>query len=427
MENQLRFLPEELLADILGRLAPRSLAVSRCVCKAWRAIVDGHHLLRPDLLPLTLGGIFISLTREAAPSEFFAPPFMGPKIASKLQNYVCMMDYCWDIPHIIGCCNGLLLLDGIVVNPATQRWARLPPCPPSLPDGTTGFGFDDAYLAFDPVLSPHYEVVLIKEPLDYDKTLLDRSEWPPPLYKLCVYSSETGRWEEKPFVREGGPAGTVSAVRSASEPEYRHSACWHGALYIHCTSDFIMRVNLSSDKYRVIKLPSRINSGRYDELYLGKSKKGVYGAFLHGRCRLQVLFLNESGDEAKWVSKHDIDLEAVAHFSPDQYPWILHEGNLDEDNNTGGIMDENLRWDSDNDDVLDTEEKGAKCHYGHVSIFGFHPYKEIVFLYVSNARVVACHLNSPKIQDVGQLQVKYRDDVINTTFVYMPCLFGDLS
>jgi hypothetical protein len=35
------FLPDEVLVDILDRLAPCSLAVSRGVCKAWRAIVDG--------------------------------------------------------------------------------------------------------------------------------------------------------------------------------------------------------------------------------------------------------------------------------------------------------------------------------------------------------------------------------------------------
>jgi hypothetical protein len=77
MEYQQRFLPEEVLVDILGRLAPCSLAVSRGVCKAWRAIMDNHHLLRADLLPLSMGGIFISLIREPAPPEFFVLPSMA--------------------------------------------------------------------------------------------------------------------------------------------------------------------------------------------------------------------------------------------------------------------------------------------------------------------------------------------------------------
>jgi hypothetical protein len=99
------FLPDEVLVDILDRLAPCSLAVSR----GWR--MQGmarhrgrYHLLRADLLPLSIGGIFISLIREPAPPEFFAPPCMALKIASKLENYV-VMDYSCDMPHILGCCN----------------------------------------------------------------------------------------------------------------------------------------------------------------------------------------------------------------------------------------------------------------------------------------------------------------------------------
>ena len=52
--NPAQMLPDDMLADVLGRLPPRSLAVSRCVCTAWRAVIDARRLLRPDLLPLSL-------------------------------------------------------------------------------------------------------------------------------------------------------------------------------------------------------------------------------------------------------------------------------------------------------------------------------------------------------------------------------------
>jgi len=54
-------LPDDVLAGVLRRLAPRGLAASRCVCKAWRRVVDDRCLLRADLLPLSLGGIFLNL------------------------------------------------------------------------------------------------------------------------------------------------------------------------------------------------------------------------------------------------------------------------------------------------------------------------------------------------------------------------------
>ncbi|GJN23723.1 hypothetical protein PR202_gb11396 [Eleusine coracana subsp. coracana] len=85
---------------------------------------------------------------------------MATKIAGKLENYVEMMADYFDPISIVHCCNGLLLLDSRVVNPATRQWERLPPCP-ALPDPrTVYFGDNDAYIAFDPTMSPHYEVLL---------------------------------------------------------------------------------------------------------------------------------------------------------------------------------------------------------------------------------------------------------------------------
>jgi hypothetical protein len=46
-------LREDVLADILRRLAPRWLATSRRVCRAWRATVDNRRLLS------SVAGIFI--------------------------------------------------------------------------------------------------------------------------------------------------------------------------------------------------------------------------------------------------------------------------------------------------------------------------------------------------------------------------------
>jgi hypothetical protein len=44
-------LPDDVLADVLGRLRPRWLAAARCVRKSWRRVIDDRRLLRTDLLP----------------------------------------------------------------------------------------------------------------------------------------------------------------------------------------------------------------------------------------------------------------------------------------------------------------------------------------------------------------------------------------
>ncbi|KAM3392647.1 hypothetical protein ACQJBY_013677 [Aegilops geniculata] len=57
-------LPAELLADVLRRVAPRGLAACRCACKALLGIIDARRLLRTDLLPHSVDGIFINFHSE---------------------------------------------------------------------------------------------------------------------------------------------------------------------------------------------------------------------------------------------------------------------------------------------------------------------------------------------------------------------------
>ena len=68
-------LPNDLLADVLGRLPARSLAASRRVCKAWRDLVDEQRLLLRlrCLLPHSLRGLFINYQNYKRP-HFFARP-----------------------------------------------------------------------------------------------------------------------------------------------------------------------------------------------------------------------------------------------------------------------------------------------------------------------------------------------------------------
>jgi hypothetical protein len=71
-----RELPDDLIAEVLCRLPPRSLAVSRCVCRAWRDLVDSRRLLRADRLPLSVGGIFMSYCAQLP--GVLLPPHDGP-------------------------------------------------------------------------------------------------------------------------------------------------------------------------------------------------------------------------------------------------------------------------------------------------------------------------------------------------------------
>ncbi|RLN16038.1 hypothetical protein C2845_PM02G07530 [Panicum miliaceum] len=160
-------LPEDLLADVLRRLAPRWLATSRCVCRAWRATVDHCGLLRAvaGLLPRSVAGILLQL--ENTSSSFLSRPSAGPAVSVDLDCTFSSGDGSKvhdDSFEVRGHCNGLILLqDGAVscvANPATRRWAHLPPRPPP-PFAGPDYFYADGYLVFDPTVSPYYEVFSI--------------------------------------------------------------------------------------------------------------------------------------------------------------------------------------------------------------------------------------------------------------------------
>lgn len=122
-ESHVQLLPDEMLEDVLRRLAPRGVAVSHCVCKAWRAAIDGGRLLRAELLPRSLGGIFVDF------NMLVRPEFLSSSSSSRVSG---------DLSYtprpktpVVDHCNGLLLRSSdVVVNPDTWQWAYLPPRPP---------------------------------------------------------------------------------------------------------------------------------------------------------------------------------------------------------------------------------------------------------------------------------------------------------
>ncbi|TVU01385.1 hypothetical protein EJB05_53154, partial [Eragrostis curvula] len=362
------FMPDDVLVDILRRLAPRCIAASRCVCKAWCLVVDNHRLLRADLLPLSLGGIFLN-HQDLWSTQFLCRPTTGAAVSGRLDHTVPgESDYTPRI-HVEDHCNGLILLDHCIVNPATREWALLPPRPPlpqPPPPGEENV-FTYEYLVFDPTLSPKYELLVVPI-FSVNLNGCEESEWPPSTLILSVFSSTTGSWEERTFSRDGVTARMLPGMVGSVQFQGRQCGYWRDALYIGCSDNFIMRISLSDNTYGVIRLLTEDGEPTEDpkDLFLGKSVKGIYCASLFKESQLQVWFLN---DQTEWVLKHDSDILPIMpnlnEFDIDRDgPWILQEFDYlneaaqysDEDfaekDCNKGIVEDNFEWDSDNDDVL---------------------------------------------------------------------------
>ncbi|RLN42042.1 hypothetical protein C2845_PM01G15890 [Panicum miliaceum] len=348
------------------------------------------------------------------------------------------------VRRVLSHCAGLLLCGRYghgryVANPATRRFARLPPSPPP----TLGETFDQAAcLVYDPKVSPHYEVFLIPVLPEEHDTKLDpetlRSEWPPSSYATQVFSSATQRWQEASFLRVGEAAGVVADMKPSPNWDVpKHTAYWRGALYVHCLGDVI---SLSDAKYQVVKTPR-------DKTYLrlGRSEKGVYCTISEdGFHDLSIWHLNESYGQMEWVLKHHVNLRSFArklHALEDYHmqnrgPWILQDNNYRKhhrgDDNYAAVAEPEFEWDSDNDNVLDTGNMAEGNYTGCTGVLGFHPYKEIVFLDASLRRGVAYHWNTAKFQDLGNIwpqdygEIAGRVADIEMSFIYTPCWLEEL-
>uniref|UniRef100_A0A0E0KHE4 F-box domain-containing protein n=1 Tax=Oryza punctata TaxID=4537 RepID=A0A0E0KHE4_ORYPU len=428
-----QLLSDDVLTDVLTRLAPRWLAASRCVCKAWCAVIDTRHLLRSDLLPLSLTGIYLNF-HEILHSVFLSRhSSTRPVISGMFTDYTPIDNLVED--H----CNGLLLLWSGIANPATRQWTPLPPSPPQAVWMKDFYRFDN-YLVFDPTISTHYEIFKIPRVphigFDVVDPMVKSLQWPPSPCVLEVFSSRTRQWGERSFVRDGEAAGTIADMALAFLYHHFNGVYWHGALYVHCQVDFVMRISLSDNKYQVIKLPMNTEVCKYKTHSLGRSIRGVHYALIDNEHRLRVWFLNELYGQMTWELKHDKDLCFLLRCQKiciqNDGPWTLHNKNYfgdpsQNDNDYEAYKAHIVRkycyeydsasyknqcedikkdvvvrvnkfeWDSDNDDIHDTGNPNeGRCH-GFLSILGFHPYKKVIFLKQGRERGLAYHFNSSKV------------------------------
>ncbi|VAI18738.1 unnamed protein product [Triticum turgidum subsp. durum] len=472
-------LPDELVVDILGRLRPRDVAVCRCVRKDWRTAIDLHGLL---LLPVgPVRGLFVNYIYKWRNGFFsrVAPAQGSPSIDGGLHflpgrptNYRGVLDHS----------NGLLLYENAlemhVCNPATRRWAALPP--PRVPPICLRQPLyrRRMYLLFDPTRTLHYDVLFLpdapKKPnyvgttlpedqpgssssethYEHEYNTTSSMEWPPYLYPVQIYSSITGQWADRTFVREGNVTGTMMDVWSDPTPPTsgfnavrRHGVHWRGALYVHCRGFFVMRLSLVEENYRVIKTP-RLHVAEYNEEdddaktfgYLGKSNNRVYYTAIRG-YQFQVWILREASglhQAPEWEVKHQANLKLafVRHYNKHKIgensaTWVLNpRDKVSEDR-------KEHEWDSSDDsedNVADMEEEeinnleGYKKHYHYygLDLLGYHPHKEIALL-GNSFKGFAYYLDNSKLEYLGSLFPSFSLDIrprapMFESFIYTPCM-----
>ncbi|CAN6227377.1 unnamed protein product [Urochloa humidicola] len=383
--TELATLPNDVLVHVFRRLpAARSLASARKVCKAWRDIVDARALLlrRRELLPHYVHGIFVNYIDHCRPHLFSRRRFPGASSASRgidgMLDFLPTDDGDWW--SVLDHCRGLVLCDIkrggqlCVCNPAMQTWTLVPP---RWQMWARWRCYAGAYLAFDPALSAHYEVVLIPidperpqpEPprpekvrsewpafevrlhrvddapfclddwLQFSSDLFDEEEelpsvdedmelnhvddpcqveWPPTLWMLDVFSSRVGRWEERAFVRQGDPVATVQDMRlDQSKPTLRGPRQCYAA-YWHGALYVHCRGSFIA-RFSLLNDTYQVFNMPIDlkEKTYAKPYLGISEKGVYfgivHKCQLQIWILSESSGQMEWILKYEHDLTHYAH------------------------------------------------------------------------------------------------------------------
>ncbi|WVZ61220.1 hypothetical protein U9M48_011130, partial [Paspalum notatum var. saurae] len=286
----------------------------------WKDIIDDCCLLCiEDLLPHSIAGIFINFVGYYC-SDFFRPWRRAHDGTHTLLSVGSLLGY---LPEPCDCvidhCNGLLLFDDIVANPATGWWAPLLPRPAGLYRPWSCIGFD-------PTVSSHYSAFIVSHPHwyrgpnDLRSEVVAAQQWPPSPYLFHVFSSRTvgdGRSGHSSVM--GRPLGAWGHWRRGVRNTIL--LCLLGTSTL-CA----LQISLSKDQYQVIRPSAGITISM-----IGKSEKGIYVAGYSGDCCLKVWNLNgSSSHEHEWVLKHDKLLKPLV--SPRCYLdkqvcglWILED------------------------------------------------------------------------------------------------------
>jgi hypothetical protein len=201
-------LPEDLLAGILRRLPVRPLAVCRSVSTHLCAVIDGRGLLAAHLAPRGLRGTFVNDAGQSRPNLI-----SRRAVDAELTSH-----------HI----NGLLLVQDCeklyVCNPV--RVAR-------------GYG---KTAHFYPIGILLYEVISVSEeaPCCKPSTMYGPNK---------VFSTRTGRWEERAYVGEDDAAANVLDVQcntyagrdsvSIAVRWFRHEVDQHDVNYVNIVLRFV--------------------------------------------------------------------------------------------------------------------------------------------------------------------------------------------
>ncbi|XP_045088866.1 F-box protein At5g49610 isoform X5 [Aegilops tauschii subsp. strangulata] len=238
-------LPEGPLVEILSRVPYKSLCRFKCVSKPWLALCSDPDIRKRS--PKTMqccGGLVLCKYWES--------------------RYVEEFEY-----------------NLVVCNPATKKWAELPPNPIQLQDEDEEEV--EEYLCFDPAVPSRF--VVLTHTWDFTE--------------VAIYSSDTGRW-------------TTVETGWTDEAPVGLPVFLNGTLHLMTTEYSIVTVDTEGKVWGQIDIPGNMRDSS-DYPFIGQSQGRLYAWSINDNidvCQLSVWALEDYGG-AKWALKYTVNISEL--------------------------------------------------------------------------------------------------------------------
>ncbi|KAH0727717.1 F-box protein At5g07610-like [Solanum tuberosum] len=285
---------DDLLIEILLRVPIRSLLCFKTVSKRWLSIITNPQfsilchlnpnpaigLLLPSAYSLPINPQFDYVHFDK--KNPLKPPFKNLKFIKNSSGI-----------SVLQSCNGLILCSNspsrlakanyYVCNPTTKHYTTLPK---SVLE-TENSKIHGISLAFDPLKSPHYKVVCVRDSVSS-----------PQHYQIEIYSSQTGPWRlsgDDPFI---------------ADVNFSKGVYWNGSIHWISTIGNLTSLcyNLDFESLGVMPMPSLPDDQSTTITYFGESCDHLHLIkFSFSTVRFDVYEMKR--DYSEWFVKYKVDLE----------------------------------------------------------------------------------------------------------------------
>ncbi|KAK1699333.1 hypothetical protein QYE76_016030 [Lolium multiflorum] len=288
-------LPEDALVEILSRVPYRSLRRFKCVSKPWLALCSDPKIRKR--CPQTLSGFF-HFSRDGLKFHNLpggGPPIVDPSMPFLRESYIHV--------QLVQCCSSLLLCqclkstpeggytyDLVVCNPATKKWAVIPPI--SLPGreerSLVHVDRINVFLGFDTAAPSRFVLFVPQRSVRAEAA------------EVAIYSSQTGRWTsvQNEWGDQTIPVGN------------RECAFVNGTMHMTTLYSWVATVDDEGKVCRKFKLPYVSSSDTFGVPGSTGHSQGRFYAWQinnYSDCELYVWVL-EDYDSGKWTLKHTVNV-----------------------------------------------------------------------------------------------------------------------